>query len=90
MELGFYVERGGLFIYLLHLFTQGKPKQLTLVFIGSAAECQTRSRESLGSNPPFATSRFRHFCSLHDASVYSELCINDYEYLAIYGGGNMS
>ena len=24
-----------LFIYLLHLFTQGKPKQLTLVFIGA-------------------------------------------------------
>ena len=23
------------FIYLLHLFTQGKPKQLTLVFIGA-------------------------------------------------------
>ena len=24
-----------LFIYLFHLFTQGKPKQLTLVFIGA-------------------------------------------------------
>ena len=24
-----------LFIYVLHLFTQGKPKQLTLVFIGA-------------------------------------------------------
>ena len=30
-----HVTRHDLFIYLLHLFTQGKPKQLTLVFIGA-------------------------------------------------------
>ena len=30
-----YIIVAILFIYLLHLFTQGKPKQLTLVFIGA-------------------------------------------------------
>ena len=30
-----FASIGSLFIYLLHLFTQGKPKQLTLVFIGA-------------------------------------------------------
>ena len=32
----------------------------------------TRKRETTGLNPPFATvSKFWHFQSLHDASVYS-------------------
>ena len=33
----------------------------------SVVECQTHNRDSLGSNPLFATvSRFGHFRSLHD------------------------
>ena len=40
-----------------------------------------------GFESPFATvSKFGHFRFLHDASVHSELCIN--EYLAIDSGGN--
>ena len=35
MRTGIPVTIHGIFIYLLHLFTQGKPKQLTLVFIGA-------------------------------------------------------
>ena len=47
----------------------------------SAVECRTRNRGGPGSNTPFATvSKFGHFCSLHDASVHSDV-VN--EYLAI-------
>ena len=53
----------------------------------SVVECQTSSRESPGSNPPFATVlKFGHFHSLHDTSVHSA----EYEYLAIDSGGNVS
>ena len=55
----------------------------------SVVECWICNRESPVLNPPFATiSKFGHFCSLHDAPVHSELCIN--EYLAIDSGGNVS
>ena len=32
-------DKDDLLIYLFHLFTQGKPKQLTLVFIGALHTC---------------------------------------------------
>ena len=35
VEYVFVPEAYPLFIYLLHLFTQGKPKQSTLIFIGA-------------------------------------------------------
>ena len=38
----------------------------------SVVECQSRNRESPGSNLLFATvPKFGHFRSLHDASVHS-------------------
>ena len=39
---------------------------------GSVVECRARNRESLGSNPPFATvSKFGHFNFLHNAPIHS-------------------
>ena len=45
--------------------------QKTIKHLWSAVACRIRNRESPGSNPFVTVLKFRHFRSLHDASVHS-------------------